>query len=354
MRERIVVICPGRGSYTKDTLGYLQKYRPEIDSWIQTYDEMRNSRGEVSISELDSQSAFKTAMHMRGENASILIHACAMSDFLSIDQDRFEVVAVTGNSMGWYIALAVAGALGAKEAFDVINTMGSMMKDSIIGGQMIYPTVNSDWVKSDSQVDTIAKALKVANESAGAEAYDSIYLGGYRVLGGNSEGLKALTKLLPKLDDYPFQLAYHAAFHTPLMKPISERGFSELDIALFSRPQLPLVDGRGKIWQPYSSRLEELYQYTLGHQVVEPYDFTAAIRTALREFAPDRLVLLGPGNTLGGSIGQILIQEDWMNLKSKSDFVGLQKRNPFLLSMGVSEQAAVLQSVGKASPSLTL
>jgi [acyl-carrier-protein] S-malonyltransferase len=42
---------------------------------------------------------------MPGDNASLLIYACALADFAAIDRDRFEVVAVTGNSMGWYLAL---------------------------------------------------------------------------------------------------------------------------------------------------------------------------------------------------------------------------------------------------------
>ena len=29
-KERVVVICPGRGTYTKETLGYLKKYNDNI------------------------------------------------------------------------------------------------------------------------------------------------------------------------------------------------------------------------------------------------------------------------------------------------------------------------------------
>jgi len=38
--------------------------------------------------------------------------------------------------------------------------------------------------------------------------------------------------------------------------------------------------------------------------VVEPYDFTAAIRSAAREFAPDYFIVPGPGTTLGGAVAQ--------------------------------------------------
>lgn len=84
----------------------------------------------------------------------------------------------------------------------------------------------------------------------------------------------------------------------------------------------------------YATDLEEIYNYTFAHQVLQPYDFTKAITVALKEFCPDRLVLLGPGNTLGGAIGQILIQNKWLGIQSKTDFTDYQKKNPFLMSLG--------------------
>ncbi len=112
--------------------------------------------------------------------------------------------------------------------------------------------------------------------------YPSIDLGGYVVLGANRLGLAALLKGLPKIDDYPFQLINHAAFHTPLLRETSDRAFQVLPMELFHKPEIPLIDGRGCVWQPYSTRIEELYRYTLGNQVVEPYDFTRAVSVALK------------------------------------------------------------------------
>ena len=66
------------------------------------------------------------------------------------------------------------------------------------------------------------------------------------------------------------------------------------------------MDGRGHVWWPGSATPAELRAYTLGHQVVEPYDFPAAIRTAAREFAPDLFIITGPGTTLGGAVAQAL------------------------------------------------
>lgn len=344
MKEKIVVVCPGRGSYTKETLGYFRKHvaAPKAKDFIQELDNLRKDLKQPSLSELDSAATFQVNLHTKGEHASPLIYACSALDFMAIDRDRFEIVAVTGNSMGWYITLGLGGALDNKGAFEVINTMGSMMKDEIIGGQVIYPVVDAQWKKDSKKEALVFQVLQNINQQEGHEAYLSIRLGGYLVFGGNALGIKALLKELPKEEDYPFQLINHAAFHTPLLRQTSDRAFQALKQDLFHSPKIPLVDGRGKIWQTYSSEVSKLYDYTFNHQVVAPYDFSAAITVCLKEFMPDRIVLLGPGNSLGGSIGQIMIENDWKGIKTKADFSALQKSNPFLISMGIQEQAARL------------
>ncbi|MGE0633375.1 MAG: ACP S-malonyltransferase [Pseudobdellovibrionaceae bacterium] len=333
-KERAVVICPGRGTYTKETLGYLKKFRPKLNEFFGALDDMRATRGEVTISQLDDEPVFKPGLHTKGENASTLIYACSYADYLSLDFDKYDIVAVTGNSMGWYIALAVAGALDVHGAFETINTMGSMMKEKLIGGQIIYPTVDENWHRNESLVRQIQEALIEVKAIPECEAYLSINLGGYSVIGGNQKALDFLLKKLPKMENYPFQLINHGAFHTPLLDGASNRAFEMISPDIFKRPGVPLIDGRGHIWSPYSTDLEDIYRYTFDHQVVKPYDFTKAVTVSLKEFCPDRLILLGPGNSLGGSIGQILIENKWLDIKSKGDFSEHQKRDPFLVSLG--------------------
>ncbi len=333
-KERVVVICPGRGTYTKETLGYLKKFRPQHDEFINVLDEKRLALASPTLSELDNEAIFKPQLHTKGEHASALIYACSYCDFLNLDPERYEVVAVTGNSMGWYIALAVAGALDIHGAFEVINTMGSMMKEKIIGGQIIYPITDENWHRDLARLQAVESTLREVNEIAECEAHTSIYLGGYIVIGGNQKALEILLKKLPKIENYPFQLVNHAAFHTPLLQETSRHAFEILPQSLFHKPQIPLVDGRGNIWSPYSTDLEKIYDYTFNHQVVKEYDFTKAVTVCLKEFSPDKLILLGPGNTLGGAIGQILVENKWLNIESKADFSARQKENPFLISLG--------------------
>jgi len=338
-KKRIVVVCPGRGTYTKETLGYLQKYGKHVNEFISDIDQRRQKLNELSISEMDNMPTFQPNIHTKGENASSLIYVCAYADFMAIDREKYNIVAITGNSMGWYLACAFGGALDWANGFSVINTMGSMMKNETIGGQVIYPIVDEKWKFSQEKMDQVRAAVGKVNQREGCEVYDSIYLGGYIVLGANKAGTQALLKELPQVENYPFQLINHAAFHTPLLKSTSEKAFQILPEGLFQKPHTALIDGRGQIWQPYSTDVQKLYQYTLGQQVYATYDFTQAITVALKEFAPDHLFLLGPGGSLGGSIGQIMIKNDWRNLKNKDDFSRSQESDlnegqPFLVSMG--------------------
>jgi len=339
LKKRALIICPGRGTYNKEDLGYLQRLHPDKVDIVNTIDAYRKKKRQVSVHDLDSADQFSMRTHTAGENASALIYACAISDFQSINKDEYEVVAVTGNSMGWYIALAASGALNPQAAIELINTMGSMMTKGVIGGQMIYPITDENWVLDQSALDITEHAVAEVNKVLGCEVYVSIKLGGYVVFGGNKKGLKTLEQSLPKVQDrYPMNLFNHAAFHTPLLRETSVKAKALLPASLFTAPKLPLIDGLGQIWQPYSCDAQELYNYTLGTQVTDTYDFTKAIEVAVKEFAPEKLIVLGPGATLGGAVAQSLIQHRWQGMRNKKDFIAIQKTDPYLLAMGLKEQ----------------
>jgi len=335
VKERIVIVCPGRGTYTRDTSGYLAAFGTSAKSQIAYMDDQQKSVGNSTITELDSK-PFRAKIHMSGEHASPLIYACSLSDFLSIDQEKYEIVAITGNSMGWYSALALGGVLTHENAYFLISTMGSMMKEGTIGGQIIYSVVDENWHVDESKKEEVLTEIK------NASAHVSIYLGGYLVIGGEQSALDILLEKLPAKDNYPIQLPFHAAFHTPLLKSISKKAYELLPRSIFQKPSVSLVDGRGHIWSPFSTETEDLYNYTLGYQVTNAYDFFTAITVAMKEFCPDKLVLLGPGNTLGGSIGQIMIENNWLDMNSKLAFSSLQKENPYLISMGMEEQRKLI------------
>ena len=334
-KKRVIVVCPGRGSYTRETSNYLSGLKPDISSHIISFDKKRESENLTKISELDKNN-FRSKIHMTGENASPLIYACSVKDFMLIDKTKYDIVAICGNSMGWYISLALGGAITFDKGYDLIQTMGTLTQNHGSGGQIIYPIINDEW-----QIDIEKKEL-VLKEIENSNSFISIYLGGYIVIGGDQNSLDRLLKKLPRNDKYPFQIPFHSAFHTSLLSGVVATAQSSFNRNIFNRPSIPLVDGRGNIWSPWSTNKSELYNYTLGHQIIKPYNFSASIEVALKEFCPDNIILLGPGNTLGGPVAQVLIDHNWNDLKAKSEFVQNQAENPFVLSMGIDEQRGIV------------
>ncbi len=337
-KQTALVICPGRGTYNKPELGYLARHHGHRKDLLATFETERTRLSQPNLSSLDSADRYSVATHTRGDNASLLIHACAMGDFAAIDRKKFEIVAVTGNSMGWYISLACAAAATQENAARIVNTMGTYMQDSLIGGQIVYPLVDDNWQTVPGRREEIETLIEEVNQAPDAQTGISIHLGGMLVLAGNETGLKALSTALPVIDRFPMMLANHAAFHTDLQAPVSKRGLADLPPDMFRKPTIPMIDGRGTIWQSVSTDTKTLHAYTLGAQVTEVYNFTRAIEVAMREFAPDRIIILGPGTTLGGAVAQSLIGINWQGLSSKEDFIERQKTAPLILSMGREDQ----------------
>jgi acyl transferase domain-containing protein len=334
-KQTAVVVCPGRGTYNAAELGYLARHHEAQRPLLDRFDLERACRGQESVTALDAATKFEPATHLRGDNASALIFASSLADHLVIDREAFDIVAVTGNSMGWYTALACAGALSPEAGFALCNTMGLFMHEASIGGQVIYALVDDDWREIPGRREALTEAI------AASEVYVSIELGGMLVIAGDKAGLTALAARAPRGPGrFPIALPGHAGFHSPLQAPVSARARVEISADGFAGPATPLIDGAGRIWRPHASAPAALWDYTLGEQVVRTYDFTAAIKVAVREFAPDRLIVLGPGETLGSAVAQSLIAARWRDLESKAAFAVVQADDPLVLAMGRPDQRA--------------
>ncbi len=341
MTRTAVVICPGRGTYNKPELGYLHRHHAGKMPMFQRFDALRAEAGQEGVTALDGAARFAVSTYSRGDVASPLIYAAALADAQSLADD-IEVVAVTGNSMGWYIALAAAGALSAENGFRVVNTMGTLMQEHLIGGQLVYPFTGDSWIDSANQKQALLQDVSDINAVEGQDLALSIDLGGMLVLAGNEAGLAAFEASHPTVQDrFPMRLPNHAAFHTSLQAPIAAEGQARLKPDMFGQPRHPMIDGRGKIWWPGATDTEALWDYTLGHQVTEPYDFTHAIQTAAREFAPDLFIVTGPGATLGGAVAQSLTMAGWSGMTGKTSFAARQEDSPILVAMGREDQRAL-------------
>jgi acyl transferase domain-containing protein len=348
-----VLICPGRGTYTKTELGTLRRHFPDR-RLLASFDARRAALGQETLTDLDGAASYALSRHSRGDNASALIYAATLGDAMSIDRETIDIVAVTGNSMGWYSALACGGALSPEDGFEVVNTMGTLMQEALIGGQLVYPHTGEDWRPDPARkADLLARVAEIGARE-GHDLALSIDLGGMLVIAGNAAGLAAFEAAVPVIDGrFPMRLANHAAFHTALQAPVAAQGRARLSPELFRQPTRPLIDGRGAIWWPGATETRALWDYTLGHQVTEAYDFTRAVTVAAREFAPDLFIVAGPGTTLGGAVAQSLISANWRGMGDKAGFQALQAEEPLLISMGRDDQRRLVATQDRSSAAPT-
>ena len=344
MAEKLaaLAVCPGRGSYGKAELGYLKRLHGDKAELIAAVDRKRAERGEPTISELDGAERFSVSTHTRGDIASPLIFTASYADFLAIDRSRFDIAAVTGNSMGWYTALACSGAVGPEPGFAIVDAMGRHSQAGEPGGQVLVTAVDEEWREVPGLREAMLALARSIDARPGCDLSVSIELGGMIVFAGNEAGLAALLAEAPPTHGgrEPMRLVNHGPFHSALMQGSSERARAELPADWFAGPRVPMIDGRGHVWAPFASNSQALWHYTFVTQILETYHFTRALQVAVREYAPDRIILLGPGDSLGGAIAQALIGIEWLGLRSKQDFQDMQAHEPFLLSMGREDQRA--------------
>ncbi|WP_371397807.1 ACP S-malonyltransferase [Fretibacter rubidus] len=333
-KQTAVIICPGRGTYNADEIGYLSRYHSDKAAFIDMIDRVRADAGQEAISKLDAMAKFSPSTHGTGDNASLLIYACALADYFSINRDLYDIVGVTGNSMGWYLSLAVSGAISLEDGARLVNGMGRIMTEHGQGGQVVYSVVDDDWRPDRSKQKHVDDALSMIGD---VSIETSIHLGGMHVFAGGDRGIKHLLSSLPRGGNFPFQLRGHSAFHSSKLDHIIPMAQDTFSRDLFKSPRFPMIDGQGNIWALHSTDIDALYNYTLGAQINSTYDFSRAVQNAAHEFAPDVFIVLGPGGTMGAPVAQSLIAKNWRGLSGKTDFQNRQKDAPIILSMGREE-----------------
>ncbi|MCT6700769.1 malonyl CoA-ACP transacylase [Rheinheimera sp. 4Y26] len=329
MKQTALVVCPGRGTYQKTELGSLAPFYGS--KALKAIDQTRHQLGLTTVTELDSAPLYLNASHQKPENNAALIYAAGVAQFQSLQQDlaeQYDIVAVTGNSMGWYTALACAGVWAPGFGTEVVSAMAQLTAQAE-GQQFIYPLLDEQW-RLDPQKEAAVKHQLALHHG---QLWMSIEYGGYAVMAGSKTAVTAAMAALPPVDGrFPLLLHGHAGFHSPLMQQASAAALARFSTEQFMRPQTALIDGSGTIWHPGAVDNKALWRYTFQTQVADCYHFSRALQVAVKEFAPDKLILLGPGQNLGGAVAQSLIEIGYAGLHSKQDFVALQQSdNPLLL-----------------------
>lgn len=308
-----VFLCPGRGSYAKSELGSLGRsvaaLGPEGETLLTLLEAKRSAvlPGGGELRALDASESFRAAQHLPGQNASPLIYACTLLD-ARIQAREARPVLVGGNSLGFYSALVVSGALDPVEGMRLVCTMAKLQEEGPDGGQILWTLLDDDWRVDAARIATLRQVIG-GMRGQGLEVGLPIRLGGHVVVAGEERAMRALLAELPEVQlgkrAFPFRLPFHGPFHTSRVESVAERAREVLGDLELRAPEIPLVDGRGFVWSPRHADVEALLDYTLVTQVSTCFDLSAALRVALCDYAPDDVVLLAPGSSLRAPLGHV-------------------------------------------------
>ncbi len=338
--ERGLLVLPGRGAYVATSLGTLDPAHP----WVVEADARRRAAGLATLSELDGAATFEPRRHFQPIHAAPLTWIAALLDAERAATDH-HVACVVGNGLGWLTALAASAALDFGDGFAAVQELARLQQAPLPsgghGGQVIYPLVDGEW-HPDPALRTIADAAITGDAGAASDRAGVVHLSadliGYTTFGGDDAGVERLLRQLPPLRAggrrYPLRVALQGPDHTPLAGHVAAALRDNLASIAWARPQVTIIDGRGRRWTPWSTDPAALRDYTLGEWLSTPYRFDTAMRVALREEAPDRLILTGPGTALAAVCGQALVAEGYQGIRSRQDFERRQRTDPLVLSMG--------------------
>ena len=330
---RAAVAFPARGSYGPASLGSLPAGHP----WVRRADQLRQEYDLPQLSDLDDAARFDPAVHLRSANASPLTFLCGLLDAERIAGDH-EVVVVVASSTGWYTALAASGALEFDDAFRLVQTMALLAEQPIAdddaGGQLIYALTDASWQPDPARASALEAAL--THQRDGVQR--SLELGAFSILGGTATGLDDVVAELPEVEigsrRYPFRAAMQEAWHIPLRASAAAEAAERLAGLTWTAPNVTLVDGRGARFTPWSTDPAELARHTISEQPTTTYDFASSLRVALREYAPDVILLPGPGASLGEVCAQLIVAEGYRGLRTRGELEAAQSGStPILLSL---------------------
>jgi hypothetical protein len=330
---RAAVAFPGRGSYGPSSLGSL----PISHSWVRRADQLRADAGLEGLSTIDHASRFTPAIHLRPSNAWPMTFLASLLDAERIADDH-EVVVVVASSTGWYTALAASGALGFDDAFRLVQEMATAaeepLPDDAAPAELVYPLTDDAWDRDEVRSTAIDDAVA----EVGPHAARALELGSFSVVAGTADAIGRIGDALPQVNvggrSYPLRLSAADAWHTPLRSAAATAAAQRIGSLTWDRPNVTLVDGRAARFTPWSTDPAELAAQSLVSHAEAPYDFARAFRVALREYAPEVVLLPGPGASLGAACAQLIVAEGYRGIRSRTEFEAVQAGPaPILLSM---------------------
>lgn len=329
--SRAVVAFPGRVSFRAESLRSLRADHP----WVAAADELRAAAGLPPLGELDA-APFDPRVHLRPTNAWPLTFLVSLLDAERIAADH-EVVTVVASSTGWYTALAAAGVVGFEDALRILTELARAAEDELPDGirpaELVEPMTDDGWQPMPEREEAVRQAI----EASDGEVDRVLELGSHTILGGPASAIDEAAGRLPPVAaagrSFPLRIPADG-WHTPLRTDAAARATERIGDVDAARPNVAVVDGEGVRHTPWTADPDALIEAAITRQPLRTSHFALALRVALREYAPEVVLLPGPGSSLGAACAQVIVAEGYRGIRSREEFEQTQAGgNPILLSM---------------------
>jgi [acyl-carrier-protein] S-malonyltransferase len=206
------VLFPGQGSHTAEMREVVAELRPDLLSIA------ADACGADPFERLDDGTRY--------QQPAILCASLAGWELAR----REDVTALAGHSLGEYAALVAAGALGERDAIEVVAVRGRAMdaaaREGVAGG-MLAVRGGGDKLAAVAGL----AGVTVANENAPDQT----------VLSGPDDALDAAARALRELGIRAMRIPVSGAFHSPAMAAAADELRAALAEVAFARPEVPVV-----------------------------------------------------------------------------------------------------------------
>jgi len=221
---------------------------------------------------------------------------------------RWEAAA--GHSLGEYTALVAAGVLSVEDAAQLVGQRAKAMQraaDAAPGTMRAIIGLDGEVVEECCQAAN--GAVWVANDNAPGQV----------VVAGTPEGVAAAADAAKARGGKVLELNVGGAFHTPLMHPAQEGLDLALGKAPFADARMPVVanvDAR-----PHRARQE--WRPLLSAQLCSRVRWRESVQ-GLHELGVSRVIELGPGGVLSGTVKRIAPDLERVAVGTPADLDGVK------------------------------
>jgi [acyl-carrier-protein] S-malonyltransferase len=218
-------------------------------------------------------------------------------------------VAVAGHSLGEYIALVAAGALGFEEAVDLVQKRGRYMAEAVVPGSGLVAAVLG---LSETDVRSVCQEAG----TVGIVAPANFNSPGQTVIAGEKAAVERAADLAKVRGAKRVKtLPVSVPVHTPLMQVAADRLKKDIDSLQWSDLKVPLVnnvDAKAL----YSA---EDVRGSLVRQLPSPVLWQETIQ-AMSQMGITHFVEIGPGKVLTGLVKRIVPEAITWNVMDQESY----------------------------------